>query len=79
MEEVLFFVLYVDSEGQTQLIYLLSHLSDHELSLFFLIKVFFKVYVYFVCMHMGLPRLCLVPTEGRRAHQILRNWSYRWL
>lgn len=35
VEEVLFFLLYVDSEDQTQLIYPLSHLLDHELSLSF--------------------------------------------
>lgn len=33
----------------------------------------------FACASTCVPRACLVPLEAQGRHQILWNWSYRWL
>jgi hypothetical protein len=46
-----------------------------ELKFFYLFLFYFYVYRYFACMYVCVPLVCLVPSESRRGHQMLWNWS----
>ena len=38
--------------------------------------------LFIICVlptYSCIPYVCLLPAEARRGHQILWNWSYRWL
>lgn len=75
----------VISKPQRQFKYIIEHAAQICVFMCVVVVVFkdlfiLTLYVWVLCLHiMSVYHVCAVLVEARREHQILWNWSYRWL